>query len=76
MCKVITLTMNKPGGALGGLGGTLVAAVLVDWVLPFVYNIGMTGFRSSILAWVFLGGLVSIEQILRRENLTHSLANK
>jgi O-antigen ligase len=50
-------------GALGGLAGTLVAAYLVDWVLPFVYNIGMNGFRASILAWLFLGGIVSIEQI-------------
>jgi hypothetical protein len=50
-------------GALGGLVGTLVAAALVDWVLPFVYNIGLTGFRASVLAWIFLGGLVSLEQI-------------
>jgi len=54
-------------GALGGLAGTLVAAYLVDWVLPFVYNIGMTGFRASVLAWLFLGGVVSIEQIVRRQ---------
>lgn len=53
-------------GVLGGLAGTLVAAVLVDWVLPFVYNIGFTGFRSSILAWIFFGGLVSLEQLVRR----------
>jgi hypothetical protein len=52
-------------GALGGLAGTLVASALVDWVLPFVYNIGLTGFRSSILAWIFLGGLVAIEQKVR-----------
>jgi O-antigen ligase len=50
-------------GALGGLVGVLVSAGLVDWVLPFVYNIGLTGFRASVLAWVFLGGLVSLEQI-------------
>ena len=50
-------------GALGGLVGTLVAATLVDWVLPFVYNIGFSGFRASVLAWIFLGGLVSLEQI-------------
>jgi len=50
-------------GALGGLAGTLFAASLVDWVLPFVYNIGLNGFRASILAWIFLGGLVSLEQI-------------
>lgn len=52
-------------GALGGLAGTLFAALLVDWVLPFVYNIGLRGFRASIVAWIFLGGLVSIEQITR-----------
>jgi hypothetical protein len=50
-------------GALGGLVGTLVAAALVDWVLPFVYNIGLTGFRASVLAWIFMGGLVSLEQM-------------
>jgi hypothetical protein len=54
-------------GVLGGLGGTLVAAALADWILPFVYNIGLNGFRGSILAWLFLGGLVSLEQIVRRQ---------
>jgi O-antigen ligase len=54
-------------GILAGLVGTLVAAALVDWVLPFVYNIGFRGFRASILPWVFLGGLVGLEQIIRRQ---------
>ncbi len=49
-------------GALGGLAGTLAAGVLVDWVIPFVYNIGLAGFRSSVLAWLFLGGLVAVER--------------
>lgn len=49
-------------GALGGLAGTLVAAMLGDWALPFVYNIGLDGFRSSVLMWLFLGGLASLEQ--------------
>ncbi|MGI5836287.1 MAG: O-antigen ligase family protein [Chloroflexota bacterium] len=53
-------------GALGGLVGTLVAGMLGDWVLPFVYNIGFDGFRSSVLGWIFLGGLVAIEQANRR----------
>lgn len=55
-------------GALGGVAGMLVAAQLVDWIFPFVYNIGFNGFRSSILAWVFLGGLVSIEQMIARQS--------
>lgn len=52
--------------ALGGIAGTIVAAYLVDWVLPFVYNIGMEGFRASILAWIFMGGIVTIEQVIRK----------
>jgi O-antigen ligase len=49
-------------GCLGGLGGTLVAGMLGDWVLPFVYNVGLQGFRSSVLGWLFLGGLVALER--------------
>jgi hypothetical protein len=52
-------------GALGGLGGMLAAAMIADWVIPFVYNIGFSGFRASMLGWMFLGGLVSIEHVVR-----------
>lgn len=48
-------------GALGGLAGTLAAGMLGDWVIPFVYNIGYTGFRASLLGWMFLGGLMSLD---------------
>ena len=50
-------------GALGGLVGTLTAGMLGDWVLPFVYNVGLDGFRDSVIAWIFLGGLVTLEQM-------------
>jgi O-antigen ligase len=59
-------------GALGGLVGMLVAGMLGDWVLPFVYNVGMRGFRSSVLGWIFLGGLVVIGRIAMAEK-TNSL---
>jgi hypothetical protein len=49
-------------GCMGGLAGTVVAAMLGDWAIPFVYNVGMNGFRVSMLAWLFLGGLVCMEQ--------------
>lgn len=49
-------------GAIGGLAGVIAAGFLGDWVLPFVYNIGLAGFRSSILAWLFFGGLLVIER--------------
>ena len=54
-------------GVLGGLVGMLTASMLVDWVLPFVYNVGLAGFRTSMWAWLFLGGRVSIEQIYTSE---------
>jgi O-antigen ligase len=52
-------------GALGGLAGTVAAGMFGDWVLPFVYNIGIFGLRSSIYSWFFLGGLVAIDQMRR-----------
>jgi hypothetical protein len=57
-------------GALAGIAGTLLAAFLVDWVLPFVYNIGFTGFRASILPWIFIGGLIALEQKYDRADAT------
>ena len=54
-------------GCLAGLAGSLAAGMLGDWFIPFVYNIGLAGFRASMLGWLFLGGLVAIEQIVNRE---------
>lgn len=50
-------------GSLGGLLGTLVAGVFGDWMLPFVYNVGLKGFRTSVLGWLFLGGIVALEHL-------------
>jgi hypothetical protein len=52
-------------GAIGGLVGTLAAGMLADWLLPFVYNIGLAGFRASVLAWMLLGGLCALENLCR-----------
>jgi len=54
-------------GAIGGLAGTFAAGMLVDWVIPFVYNIGLWGMAGSVLAWIFLGGVLSIEQMTYQE---------
>lgn len=43
--------------------GCLVIMLLADWILPFVYNIGFPGFQASLLVWLFLGGLVALEQV-------------
>ncbi len=53
-------------GALGGFAATIAAGMLGDWFLPFVYNVGMVGMRSTILPWVFLGALVAMEQMYLR----------
>jgi hypothetical protein len=54
-------------GALGGLAGMLAAGGLGDWVLPFVYNIGLNGLRASLLGWLFLGGLLVIEKCTQNQ---------
>lgn len=43
-------------GAIGGIAGMLVAGMLGDWLIPFVYNVGLVGFRSTVFGWIFLGG--------------------
>jgi O-antigen ligase len=45
-------------GILSLAVGLLVCGLLADWVLPFVYNIGLAGMRSSVVGWMFMGGLV------------------
>lgn len=50
-------------GALGGLAGVVVACALGDWLLPFVYNIGLSGMRTTIPVWMFLGGLVALQRM-------------
>jgi O-antigen ligase len=50
-------------GCLAGLIATIFAGVLGDWFLPFVYNIGITGFRASVWVWFFLGGLAALQHL-------------
>lgn len=53
---------------VAGLVATLISGFLGDWFLPFVYNIGLAGMRSSILFWVFMGGLLGMN--MRHSNET------
>ena len=54
-------------GMLAAGAGALVVMMLADWILPFVYNIGFPGFQASVLVWLFLGGLVVLEQLEDKE---------
>jgi hypothetical protein len=57
-------------GIFASVFGSLMAAFLVDWLLPFAYNIGLAGVRASVLPWIFFGGLIAIEQIhLAKQNI-------
>lgn len=53
-------------GVLAGWAATMAAGAFGDWVLPFVYNVGLVGVRSSILPWLFLGGLLVLERKYRQ----------
>lgn len=56
-------------GAIGGLAGTAAAAMLGDWVIPYVYNIGINGLRAGIMGWLFLGGLLALRQMADRQEV-------
>ncbi len=40
----------------------LVIMLLADWVFPFVYNIGFSGFQAATLMWLFVGGLAVLQR--------------
>lgn len=48
-------------GMLTAWAGIMVVMLFLDWFLPFVYNVQFAGFQASVLVWLFLGGLVAIE---------------
>jgi uncharacterized membrane protein YhaH (DUF805 family) len=50
-------------GVLAAGAGALALMLFADWILPFVYNIGLHGFQVSVLVWFFMGGLVTLEKI-------------
>ena len=50
--------------AFAGWTATLVAGMLGDWFLPFVYNLGFVGTRSSLLAWLFVGSIVALDRLV------------
>lgn len=61
--------INAPGFARGyGLAafcvvpGIVAADMLAATSLPYVYNLGFTGFRVSVVSWMLLGGLVVLER--------------
>jgi hypothetical protein len=54
-------------GILAAGAASLVVMLMADWILPYVYNIGFPGFQASVLVWLFMGGLVSIQHITTKD---------
>jgi hypothetical protein len=52
-------------GMLACWCASLIIMLLADWILPYVYNIGFPGFQASVLVWLFLGGLLTLEARMR-----------
>jgi hypothetical protein len=50
-------------GVLACGAAALVLMLFLDWILPFVYNVGFLGFQASVLIWLFLGGLVALDHV-------------
>jgi O-antigen ligase len=48
-------------GMIAAWAAIMVVMMLLDWFLPFVYNVGFPGFQASVLLWLFFGGLVAVE---------------
>jgi O-antigen ligase len=50
--------------AAGGFVGTVLAAGLGDWIVPFVYTQTIQGFDYAVYTWVLLGAAGSLCHIL------------
>jgi hypothetical protein len=48
-------------GVLCGFASLIVASfIFAEWLLPYVYNLGLKAFSHSVFAWLLLGTLVSL----------------
>jgi O-antigen ligase len=61
-------------GVLAAGVGALAIMMLADWILPSVYNIGFPGFQASALVWLFMGGLVALDNMPASDSETPAVA--
>lgn len=67
-----TLIQRAPPGflrtlaiiATAGWISALVGMFFGDWVLPFAYNVTITGYSFTVFTWIFVGTLICIRQLL------------
>lgn len=63
----VGFTAGYVNGMLAAGAGALILMLFADWILPFVYNIGFPGFQASVLIWLFMGGLVALDNMGEQE---------
>ncbi|MDN5272714.1 O-antigen ligase family protein [Chloroflexus sp. MS-CIW-1] len=56
--------------ATSGWAAAQFSMMLGDWVLPFLYNQGVPGYRYTMYSWIFVGLLISIRQMIKRQTET------
>jgi O-antigen ligase len=56
--------------ATSGWAAAQFSMMLGDWVLPFLYNQGVPGYRYTMYSWIFVGLLISIRQLIKRQTET------
>jgi hypothetical protein len=49
----------------GFIAMAISSAPFADWLIPFVYNIGIEGFAHSVYSWIFLGTMVALDHRLK-----------
>jgi hypothetical protein len=55
-------------GVFASFGAILIGSFLfADWLIPFVYNITITGFRQSVYVWILVGSAVGIYYQIREK---------
>lgn len=69
-----TVQLAPPGlartvaiAATSGWAASLASMMLGDWILPFVYNQGIGGFRYAVYSWFYLGLLIVARRMIDSE---------
>ncbi len=77
--KAVQVVRAVPrGGFLHGLAASLLAGTigvtvamgLGDWVIPFAYTQGIVAFGHTVWGWMFMGSVLSVEQIIKKQRKT------
>lgn len=61
-------TRGYANGMCAALAAVLASGFMADYFLPFVYNVGVYGFQTSVFFWLFAGGLLSLYAIEKKKD--------